>query len=172
MRTTRHVRVTLTNSTATSRPWALRKMSTPRAGTIGSFLESARDSALVKDPLGPVDLETLERTEQSREMGHYLEAVAPGILYGLFQRFLSSNPTGRVRNMLQLFIRVVLTIVYDPFCRCLTSGMEWCASGSLFGWFRLGSARTATYSSISWQIWTQRPRIMASQFFLQNTPPS
>ncbi len=53
-------------------------------------------TALENSSLKTVDLETLERIEQSRDLDYYLDPATPRILYTLVQAPMKSKPASRV----------------------------------------------------------------------------
>ncbi|KAG9102349.1 hypothetical protein FRC06_002067 [Ceratobasidium sp. 370] len=66
----------------------------------------------------PVDIDTLERIEQSRDVDSFLDPTAPRILYGLLQSHISRNPTGRVFDDRygQICVRILIRLVQILVC--------------------------------------------------------
>ncbi|KAG8720752.1 hypothetical protein FRC08_018293 [Ceratobasidium sp. 394] len=91
-------------------------MTTPSAG-VALHPEMSFRTALGKNSLKNVDLETLERIEQSAELDYYLDPAAPGILYTLVQNHMKSKPNSRIFDdryglvCVRILIRLIQVLV-------------------------------------------------------------
>ncbi|KAG8720753.1 hypothetical protein FRC08_018294 [Ceratobasidium sp. 394] len=66
----------------------------------------------------PVDIDTLEHIEQSRDVDSFLDPAAPRILYGLLQSHISRNLTGRALDDRygQTCVRILIRLVQILVC--------------------------------------------------------
>ncbi|KAG8709698.1 hypothetical protein FRC09_000516 [Ceratobasidium sp. 395] len=92
-------------------------MTTARSVGVVSQFDSSFRTALGNASLEAVDLETLERLEQSPEVDYFLDPAAPKILYTLVQSHMNSRPNSRIFDdqyglvCVRILIRLVQVIV-------------------------------------------------------------
>ncbi|KAG8741033.1 hypothetical protein FRC10_003417 [Ceratobasidium sp. 414] len=80
--------------------------------------EKSLRTILANNSFKPVDIDTLEHAEQSRDVDSFLDPAAPRILYGLLQSRISRNPAGRVFDDRygQICVRILIRLVQILVC--------------------------------------------------------